>query len=176
MYATLKWLDARDDNKPSAAHAAEGGGPGVDFRAAAWRPMAKMAKMRFASMIKRDWFRPKAGSGTPGDLVKQFAATWSSMVSRAFDDKSELDKWEGIGHLESERPVLPQVPSGRPSLASLLNIPPSSLQGTSSSSQVKVAPCLRSTVSYRTGDGRAPLKPARWRRTELRRIMESKLD
>ena len=121
MYATLKWLDARDDNKPSAAHAAEGGRPGVDFRAAAWRPMAKMAKMRFASMIKGDWFRPKAGSGTPGDLVKQFAATWSSMVLRAFDDKSELDKWEGIGHLESEPFFLPQVPSGGSRLASLLN-------------------------------------------------------
>jgi len=42
--------------------------------------MAKIAKMLFASMIKGDWFRPKAGSGTPGDLVKQFAATWSAMV------------------------------------------------------------------------------------------------
>ena len=75
MYAALKRLDVHDDNKPSAACAAEGGGPGVDLRAASWRPMAKMAKMRFALMIKGDWFRPKAGSGTPGDLAKQFAAT-----------------------------------------------------------------------------------------------------
>merc|ERR1719506_1609262 len=43
--------------------------------------MAKMAKKYFAPTIEWDWSGPQTGSGSPDDLVKEFAATWGSMVS-----------------------------------------------------------------------------------------------